>query len=201
MFEEEVNKLNREIKELGVDHLREKQTLQKEIQNMKEEHENLSRDFEKELQKMLCHVNEQQQVEMKNLHCQNDELNDQINKHKSEVQKITVQLKKEKCQLEKNQEDFVKMKKNLAREKRKLKESKEELASEGKAKTDAWKELAKLKIEVNDQENQRREEIARVCKDFEERCKCEALREEIERLRSMSGRKYDSILSFKSNCI
>ncbi|KAJ7371919.1 hypothetical protein OS493_022016 [Desmophyllum pertusum] len=188
IFEEEVKKLNREIKELGVDHLREKQTLQKEIQNMKEEHENLSRDFEKELQKMLCHVNEQQLVEMKNLQGQNDELNDQINKHKSEVQKITAQLKKEKSQLEKNQEDVFKMKKNLAREKRKLKESKEELASEGKAKTDAWKELAKLKIEVNDQENQRREEIARVCKDFEERCKCEALREEIERLRSMSGR-------------
>lgn len=187
-FEDEIKKLNKEMKELRSDHLREKQALQKEIQSMREEHEKLSRDFEKELQKMLRDVKDQQESEMKALHGQNDELNDQINKLKSDIQKAMAQLKKEKSQLEKNQEDLAKAKKNLAREKKKLKETKEELGTEVNAKTDALKELAKLKNELCSQEKKRCEDIERLRKDFVERCKCDLLREEIQRLRNMSGR-------------
>lgn len=187
-FEDEIKKLNKEMKGLRSDHLREKQALQKEIQSMREEHEKLSRDFEKELQKMLRDVKDQQESEMKALHGQNDELNDQINKLKSDIQKVMAQLKKEKSQLEKNQEDLAKAKKNLAREKKKLKETKEELGTEVNAKTDALKELAKLKNELCSQEKKRCEDIERLRKDFVERCKCDLLREEIQRLRNMSGR-------------
>ena len=189
-FEDEVKMLNKEIKDLISDHLREKQALQKEIQSMREEHEKLSRDFEKELHKMLRDVNEKQESEMKALHGQNDELNDQINKLKSENQKVMAQLKKEKSQLEKNQEDLAKAKKNLAREKKKLKETKEELGTEVKAKKDALKELTTLKNEVCSQEKKRSEDIERLRKDFAESCKCDLLREEIQRLRNMSGRKF-----------
>ena len=160
---------------------------------MREEHEKLSRDFEKELHKMLRDVNEKQESEMKALHGQNDELNDQINKLKSENQKVMAQLKKEKSQLEKNQEDLAKAKKHLAREKKKLKETKEELGTEVNAKKDALKELTTLKNEVCSQEKKRCEDIERLRKDFAERCKCDLLREEIQRLRNMSGRKFHTV--------
>ena len=193
-FEDEVKKLSKEMKELRSDHLREKQALQKEIQSMREEHEKLSRDFEKELHKMLRDVNEKQESEMKAaLQGQNDELNDQINKLKSEIQKVMAQLKKEKSQLEKNQEDLAKAKKNLAREKKKLKETKEELGTEVNAKKDALKELTTLKNEVCSQEKKRSEDIERLRKDFAESCKCDLLREEIQRLRNMSGRKFHTV--------
>ena len=192
-FEDEAAKLSKEIKELRSDHIREKQALQKEIQSMREEHEKLSRDFEKELQSMLRDVKEQQELEMKAFHAQNDELNDHIIKLKSENQKIIAQLKKEKSQQEKNQEDLAKAKKNLAREKKKLKETKEELGTEVKAKTDALKELAKLKNELCSQENKRCEDMERLRKDFAERCKCDLLREEIQRLRSLTGRKSHTV--------
>ena len=192
-FEDEVTKLNKDMKELRSDHVREKKSFQKEIQSMREKHENLSQDFEKELQKMLNDVNEQQQAEMKDLHGQNDELNDQINKLKSEVQKVMTQLKKEKSQQEKNQEALAKARKDLAREKKKLKETKEKLGTEDKTKTDALKELDKLKNELSIQEKKKCEDIERLRKDFAERCKCDLLREEIQRLRSMTGRKFNTV--------
>ena len=182
--------MNNKFKEIGGDHLREKQALQKELQSMKEECESLSRDFEDELQKRIDGVNEQQLQEMKNLQVQNDELKDQMNKHKSEVHKVTVQLMKEKTHLEKTQDEFVKIKKNLSREKKKVKEVKEELEAEGRAKKDAFKQVEKLMNESRNQETNRCEEIARLREVTSvERSKCDALREEIERLRSMPGRK------------
>ena len=202
-LEEQINRMNNRVKELGEDHLREKQTLQKELQSMKDEHESLSRDFEKELQKMLCGVNEQQLQEMKNLQGQTDELKDQISKHKSEVHKITVQLMKEKSQVERNQEELVKVKKNLSREKKKIKEVKEELAAESRAKKEAMREVEKLSHEFRNQEAHRCEDIARLREATNvERSKCDALREEIERLRSMPGRKYFNnlfVLKIKKN--
>ena len=193
-FEEEIKTLNKDIEDLRSEHTKEKKTLQREIQVMREEHENLTRDFEKELQKMLCEVNEQQIAEMKILQGKNEELNELLKKQKSEVQKISAQLKKEKSNFEKAEDEFVKVKKNLAREKKKLKEAKEGMAAEAKGKTDALRELAKLKVELGEKEKQKEEDFARLRKDFLDRCHCEALREEIARLRSMPGRKY-------GNCI
>lgn len=188
-LEEEIKQVNGRLKELGEDNLREKQTLQKELRCMKDKHESLSQDFEKELQKMLGGVNEQHLQEMKNLQGQNDDLKDQINKHKSEVHKITVQLMREKTQVEKNQEECVKAKKNLSREKKKLKEVKEELAVESKAKKDAMKEVDNLRNELRNQEGLSGEEIAQLREVAKvERSKCDVLREEIQRLRSMPGR-------------
>jgi len=58
------------------------------------------------------------------------------------------------------------VKKNLVQEKKKLKETKEELGTEVKAKTDALKELAKLKNELCSQEHKRCEDMERLRKDF-----------------------------------
>ncbi|XP_022785890.1 myosin-9-like isoform X2 [Stylophora pistillata] len=189
-LEEEIKELNIDIQDLRAEHAKEKQILQRELQGLREEHEKLSRDFEKELQKMLREVIEQQIARMKNLQGQNEELNELLKKQKSEVQKVSTQLKKEKSHLEKIEDEFVKVKKNLAREKKKLKETKEVMEAETKGKTDALRELAKLKVELSEKEKQKGEEIARLRKDFLDRCKCEALKEEIARLRNMPGRKY-----------
>ena len=190
-LEEENKQINSRIKILGDEHMRERQTFQKELQSMKEEHETLSRDFEKELQKMLCGVKEQQLQEMKNLQVQNEELKEQINKHKSEVHKIKTELSREKSQVEKHQEEFLKVKKNLSREKKKVKEVKEELLVENKAKKDALKEVEKLMRELSNQETDKREDITRLREAANvERARCDTLKEEIQRLRSMPGRKF-----------
>ena len=190
-LEEENKQINSRIKILGDEHMRERQTFQKELQSMKEEHETLSRNFEKELQKMLCGVKEQQLQEMKNLQVQNEELKEQINKHKSEVHKIKTGLSREKSQVEKHQEEFLKVKKNLSREKKKVKEVKEELLVENKAKKDALKEVEKLMRELSNQEADKREDITRLREAANvERAKCDTLKEEIQRLRSMPGRKF-----------
>ena len=189
-LEEENKQINSRIKILVDEHIRERQTFQKELQSMKKEHETLSRDFEKELQKMLCGVKEQQLQEMKHLQVQNEELKEQINKHKSEVHKIKTELSKEKSQVEKHQEEFLKVKKHLSREKKKVKEVKEELLVENKAKKHALKEVEKLTRELSNQEEDKREDITRLREAANvERAKCDTLKEEIQRLRSMPGRK------------
>ena len=67
---------------------------------------------------------------------------------------------------------------------------KEELVAESKAKKDALKEVEKLLRELSNQEADKREDITRLREAANtERAKCDTLKEEIQRLRSMPGRK------------
>lgn len=180
-LDKEVLKMKNRIKEISEDYQREKLTLQKELQILKEERENLSRKLEA--------TNEQQQGEMKVLQGKNEELTDQINRQTSEVHKITVQLMRERTHLEKSQEELVKTKKKLARETKKVKEVRGELEAESKAKVDAMKQIDELKNDLRNQDTHTGEEISRLREETSaERSRCEALIEEVQRLRNMPGR-------------
>ncbi|XP_068752246.1 E3 ubiquitin-protein ligase HECTD1-like [Montipora capricornis] len=169
-LDNEVLKMKNTIKETSGDYQREKLTLQKKLRELEA-------------------TNDQQQEKIIVLHEKNEELIDQINMQKSEVHKITVQLMIQERHLEKSQQELRKTNKDLALEREKVKEVRGELEAERKAKVDAMNQVDKLKNDLKNQDTHKGEEISRLLeKTSAERSRCEALIEEVQRLRNMPGR-------------
>ena len=85
----------------------------------------------------------------------------------------------------------MKTKKKLAREIKKVKEVRGELEAESKAKEDAMKQIDELKNDLKNQDTHTGEEISRLLEATSAgRSRCEALIEEVQRLRNMPGSKF-----------
>ena len=135
-------------------------------------------------------MNEQRRIELQDLQTNKSELCDQLEKSKIEIHRVKVELEKEKSNLNKMQKEFEIKRKKLVSDKKQLKQK---IEDESKLRKDNLKEMEQACHEYEDREIRNRGEMSRLQRELSvNQDKVEHLMEELERWRTLPGRKYST---------